>query len=69
MFVIKLRMSLRKYLDGKDPNSFSDVITNLEKKFFVSSKKKSLYKCLKEESDGLSERDFSLRKRIGTFRY
>ena len=58
-----------KLLDEKDPNGFSNMISNLEKQFFVSSKSKSLYDCLKEGPYCSNDRDFPLRRRIGTLKY
>ena len=37
-----------KLLNKKDPNGHSNMISNLEKQFFVSSKNKSLYDFLLE---------------------
>ena len=56
-------------MNKKEPNSFSNVITNLEKKFYVSSKNKSLYDYLKEGPDCSQHNDFPLRRRIGTLKY
>ena len=44
--------------------SFSEILKNLEKKFFVSRKNKSLYFCLQAGLQSPEERNFPLRKRI-----
>ena len=44
--------------------SFSEILKNLEKKFFVSTKNKSLYVCLKAGLQSPEERNFPLRQRI-----
>ena len=68
-FLNNFHRRIYSLLDRSEPNSFSKTITNLENKFYVSDKNKSLYEYLKENPKCGKERNFPLRRRIGTFDY
>ena len=52
------------FLTNDKSKSCAEIVANLEKKFYVSSKNKSLYDYLKGEPLCPFERGFPLRKRI-----
>jgi len=64
-FQLNLHKRLSQFIVLNGPlTSCEEIITNLEKKFYVSSRIKSLYEHLKEDTQGSERKGFSLRKRI-----
>ena len=48
-----------------DKKTLSTLISDLEKKFYVSSKEKPLFEYLANDPESPEERNYPLRKRIG----
>ena len=64
MFLSKLSKRYAYLFPGYTKTAMS-VLTNLEKKLFISGESKFLFDCLNEESRSSRGNYFSIRKRLG----
>ena len=58
-------LNLRYSFAFKNVKKTSDILVNLEKRFHVSSKNKSLFHYLVKDPECPKERNYPLRRRIG----